>query len=343
MKRCFIAGFAVLFIFWASNGQGQFIRNVSKVGTTSAPFLEIEVGSRAIGMGGAFVGVASDASALYWNPAGIARLPHSQVIFDHVRWLADVRFDFAGICIPLGEPGALGISLTNLSMGEMEVRTVFYPEGTGERFGAGGGALAVSYARNLTDRFSIGFTAKYIHERIWHMRAFSFALDIGTLFTTQLRGMRIGMSISNFGSKMRLEGKDTLVKHDIDPVKMGNNDKINAHLDTERWSLPLTLRVGVAMELLKTSANRITWAVDALHPNNNTESLNMGLEYAFYEKVFLRIGYKSLFLRDSEEGLSLGAGLSHTLAGRLILDLSYAYTDFGVLGNVQRFTLLLKY
>jgi len=51
----------------------QYTSNVSNVATTCAPFLEIGVGARAIGMGGAFVATANDVSALYWNPAGIGR------------------------------------------------------------------------------------------------------------------------------------------------------------------------------------------------------------------------------------------------------------------------------
>jgi opacity protein-like surface antigen len=321
----------------------QFVENVSKVGTTSACFLEIEVGARPLAMGGAFVATANDATALYWNAAGLARLTRNEVHLGHTEWLADMNYDFAGVALPLGSFGTLGASFCALGMDEMEVRTVFYPEGTGERFGASDVALGLSYARALTDRFSIGFTGKYIQQKIWHMSASSFALDVGTLFVTQLKGMRIGASISNFGGKMRLEGKDTQVNHDIDPSKYGNNDKIIAHLATDRWSLPLIFRAGVAMELLNAAHNRLTLAVDAIHPNDNTEYLNVGAEYAFNENVFLRAGYKSLFLRDGEEGLTLGGGLAYELLGRVRLKLDYAYLDFGVLENVQRFSIGLEF
>ena len=175
------------------------------------------------------------------------------------------------------------------------------------------------------------------------MKASSVALDIGTLFTTQFRNMRIGMSISNFGNKMKLDGQDTMVKHDIDVIKYGNNEKINAHLDTGNWSLPLIFRVGVAMELWQTNMNRITFAVDALHPNDNTESLNVGLEYSLNEMIFLRGGYKSLFQKDSEEGLSAGAGFAYNISGNLGVVFDYAYCDFGILNDVQRFSVALKF
>jgi hypothetical protein len=254
-----------------------------------------------------------------------------------------MNYDFAGVALPLGAFGTLGLSFCSLGMDEMDVRTVFYPEGTGEKFGAGDVAIGATYARSLTDRFSIGLTGKYIRQKIWHMSSSSFAIDVGTLFVTQLNGMRIGASISNFGGKMRLEGKDTQVNHDIDPVKYGNNDKIIAHLDTDRWPLPLIFRAGVAMELFNTDINRFTLAVDAIHPNNNTEYLNIGGEYSFNENIFLRAGYKSLFMRDGEEGLTLGAGLAYGLLGRVNLKIDYAYLDFGILENVQRFTASIEF
>jgi hypothetical protein len=292
-------------------------------------------------MGGAFVAVANDATSLYWNAAGIARLTRARVSLNHTPWLADSRFDYVGLVVPMGRVGALGLSFTSLSMADMEVRTVFYPEGTGERFSAGDLALALSYGRELTDRFSIGFTGKYIQQNIWHMKASSFAIDVGTLFTTQFNGMRIGMSISNFGNKMQLFGKDTQVLYDIDPVKSGNNDKIMAYLGTDKWSLPLMLRVGIAMEVIDTPGSRLTIASEVLSPNDNIEGLNVGFEYAFYDNIFLRGGYKSIFQTDSEEGLTVGVGAVYTLPGKLGIAFDYAYANFGILNSVQRFSLEL--
>ena len=336
MKRLHF--FLILLLFFPHNGHSQFVRNVSKVGTTAASFLEIEAGARALGMGSAFVGLSDDITALYWNPAGIARLNTGAAIFDHSNWLAGVTYDYTAVVVPMGGAGAIGLSLTALNMGEMNVRTVFYPEGTGERFDASDFALGLSYARNLTDRFSIGFSSKYIHQKIWHMNASSIAFDIGTLFTTQFHGMKLGMSITNFGPKMRLEGKDTQVKHDIAPNKYGNNSKINAHLDTDKWSLPLLFRVGVSLDVFKSAAQSLTLALDANHPNDNTEYVNAGFEYGLWGKFFLRAGYPALFLKDSEQGVSAGAGLNTLLFRNFRLHLDYAYANFGVLTDVQRFS-----
>lgn len=310
--------------------------DVSNVGTTSASFLEIGVGSRAIGMGGAFVATANDASAMYWNPAGLGRLKSAEIIFVHTRWIADISFDYAGIVLPLGDAGTLGANLTMLNMGEMEVRTELMQDGTGEFFNVSDLAIGISYGFNLTDRFSLGLNAKYIQQRIWKEQATGFAVDIGTLYNTPVDGLRIGAALTNFGTDLRMSGDDLLVYHDIDPKQSGNNERIFAELQTASWPLPLSFQLGVAMDIIQSEQNRLTLAIDAIHPLNNTESVHTGAEYAFKENFFLRFGYRSLFLRDSEEGLTAGAGVQAAILGNVRLGFDYAYADFGRLQNAQK-------
>ena len=319
--------------------QGQTESNVSKVGTTAAPFLEIEVGSRAIGMGGAFVAIANDATAIYWNPAGLSRISKIEATLVHTNWLVGSNFDFVGVVLPLGYFGSIAINVTSFSIDEMVVRTVQRPEGTGEKFSVGDLSAGLSYAKNLTDRFSIGVNAKYISQRIWHMKATGVAFDIGTLFKTQFNDMIIGMSISNFGASLKMEGKDVFINYDEAPQFGGSNDRIPAYKLTDKFPLPLLFRVGLAMDILNTNNSKLTIAIDAAHPNNNTEYVNLGMEYIFRNQVALRFGYKNLFTLDTEEGLTAGVGTKLTLAGGVALKIDYAYQDFGRLENAQRFSL----
>ncbi|HFE53935.1 MAG TPA: PorV/PorQ family protein [Bacteroidetes bacterium] len=339
MKKIKIKTLAVLLM---SLSLASPVLAVNKVATTAAQFLKIGVGARALGMGGAFVGVANDVTALYWNPGGISRLNRNEVILLHTQWIADVSFDYAALTIDLGNFGALGASLTALNMGEMKVRTERKPEGTGEYFDAGDFAAAVSYGRSLTDRFSIGFNFKYIHQGIWRMQASGFAFDVGTLFTTQFHGMTIGMSISNFGTNMRMEGQNTRRYFDINPEAYGSNDRIPGHLQTDSWPLPLLFRVGVAMDVLRSRTNRLTVAADAIHPNDNVERMNVGAEYTWNGLVSLRAGYRSLFDVQSEQGLTLGGGLRYSV-GTFALRLDYAYANFGRLLNAQRFSVAVEF
>ncbi|MEX2117945.1 MAG: PorV/PorQ family protein, partial [Bacteroidota bacterium] len=185
-------------------------QQVTKSGTTAAKFLSIPVGARALGMGGAFVAVANDASGLYWNPAGISKIGRNEAILSHSSWIAGIDFNFAGFVLPLGEHQSLGISLTSLTMDEMERTTEDQPDGTGEFFTVGSIAFGLTYARDLTDWFSIGGTVKYVSEHIWNSTATGIAVDIGTLFVTPFPGLKFGAGISNFGEKLQMNGDDLL-------------------------------------------------------------------------------------------------------------------------------------
>jgi len=322
---------------------GQYSKDVSNVGTTAAPFLEIGVGARAIGMGGAFVATANDVSAMYWNPAGLAGLKTVQAIFVHTDWLVDITFDYAGMVFPLSRFGTLGLNLTALNMGEMKVRTIDHPEGTGEYFDARDMALGLAYGIKLTNRFALGFNVKYISQTIWKEHASGFALDIGTLYETPWKGLRIGAALSNFGADMKMDGNDLLVYYDVDPYQLGNNDRIFAGLETDAWPLPLNFQLGVAYDAWQSDLQRLTFEVDALHPIDNTESMNLGLEYELQKKFFIRAGYRNLFLKDSEEGFTLGGGIHLPLMGNIKGGFDYAFADFGRLQNTHRFTILLSF
>ena len=339
MKKTVILFYTLIIACTA--GQAQ-MSDVSKVGITAAPFLEIGVGARAIGMGGAFVATANDASALYWNPAGIARSSQMQFMFMNTNWIADMKFNYAGLTFPLGAFGSMGAFLTALNYGDMAVRTVDQPEGTGEIFSASDLAVGLSYSLALTDRFTIGVNAKYIRQAIWHEKANGLAVDFGTLFVTGLHGLRIGASLLNFGTDMRMEGKDVLVFHDVDPYIIGNNDRVPANLQTEKWPLPLIFQFGLAMDIVNNEMNLLTIAVDAVHPYDNTESLNFGAEYSFRNMFSLRAGYRDMFLRDGEQGPTFGIGFNNTFLGNLSIRLDYAYADFGRLDNTQHLSLAIS-
>lgn len=315
----------------------------SKVGSTAAPFLNIGIGGKAISMGGAFVATANDVSSLYWNPAGSARLETNEAMFTHSMWFADIDYNWAGAALKLGNMGSLGISVTYLDYGSMEVTTLAEQDGTGQMFDAKDLSLALTYAYNLTDRFSVGGSAKYIQQKIWNSSASTMAFDLGILYYSDIFGLRIGATISNFGADLSLDGKDLLVQHDIDNQINGNNDQILANLRTDEYPLPLLFRIGIAADLINIQDHLISIGVDAMHPNDNDESLNVGLEYRLYDLISLRGGYKSLLLDNAEEGLTIGVGLNYSFAPNLGFYFDYAYQDFGILDNTQQFTLGLKF
>jgi opacity protein-like surface antigen len=327
-----------------SNTNAQLFRDITKVGTTAGQFLKIGVGARPLAMGGTYTGISDDIYAVYYNPAGIAiNRGNGQVAFNHTQWLADIDYDFAAASINIESFGSLFISVTSMRMPEEKVRTFEYPEGNGQFWDASSVSFGAGFAKSLTDRFSIGFHAKYIQESIWSSTASGFALDVGTYYITPFNDLVIGASISNFGTKMELDGRDIQLNYDPDNNSSSGPNNIPAQYDMEAYDLPLTFRIGFSMDVIKTRYIRIKTAFDATHPNDNTEYLNTGIEFAYDELFFLRGGYKSIFLANSEQTFTLGAGLNYEVSSELYIKINYAYGDYGRLKNIQYFDISLVF
>ena len=156
--------------------------------------------------------------------------------------------------------------------------------------------------------------------------------------------MTIGASISNFGVSMKLDGRDTRYFIRVDEGKQGSNDRIPTNVELDSWDLPLIFRIGLSDNIVQNDIYRLTATLDAIHPNNDYESLNIGGEFAFMEFLMIRGGYNSLFLKDGEGGLTLGIGVNSTmLFSDALFQFDYAFRDFGRLQNVHMFSLDFKF
>ena len=149
---------------------------------------------------------------------------------------------------------------------------------------------------------------------------------------------RLGVSISNYGGKMRMEGRDQKISVDPDQDNQGNVEFVNAVYETEYFPLPLFFRVGLSGEIIKTESLTLAYGVDALHPNDNTESINTGTEISFKDFLFIRSGYANLYQRDRISGLSAGCGIKLKISS-LTYFIDYTYVDMGPLGNPKKLTL----
>lgn len=326
-----------------------------RVGTTSANLLEIGFGSAGTAMGDAYVAMSDNSSGLYWNPAGLAGLSQNEAQFSIQPWVADINLSFSSAGIVIPDVGVIGIGLIYGDYGQMDVTTVDFQEGTGEQFSANTYALSLAFARQLTDWFAFGLSGKYVGMNIWHMNANALALDLGVKIRTRFfaiggkreNGLRIGMSISNYGTRMKFDGLDLTYPIDILPDQSGNYANTPGQFQLQGWELPLMFRLGVAVNVIKTENQQLTVAVDALHPNNNAESLNIGGEYAYNAagvgKFFLRAGYKGVFLTHAEYGMAFGAGVEKYILGNIGLRFDYVFRDMGFLGKVNAYTLGFRF
>jgi hypothetical protein len=295
-----------------------------RVGISTAEFLKIGVGGRASAMGDAFVAVANDASALYWNPAGLVQFKNDQLLFSHNIWVVDINHDFVGAVYHMDEANAFGVAFTSLSMQDMPVTTEFQPYGTGNYFSFGDIALAVSYSRKMTDQFSFGGTVRYIEETLDKLKMRGVMIDLGTYYWTGLGSTRFAVAVSNFGNNLAPDGQVVLV---------GKRSKSQ----WQAFSPPTVFRIGFAFEPFENEYNKLTASIQLNHPNDNSENVGTGLEYSWNNTFYLRGGYK---FNVDEQNYSFGAGVYLPVSVANVT-VDYAYSNFVRLGTAHRFSIIL--
>lgn len=309
----------LLILFMAvSSSQAQF----RKVGTTGYVFLEIPVTARMAAMGETSVALTDvGAEALFTNPSllGYAVFRHN-IHVSYANYLADIQHQALGYGI-LTPIGAFGISINQLNLGKMVETVNADPNNPGGgyliigNYSADALAVGLTYARKATTWFSYGITAKYVRERISIYESNNILVDIGVIYCTQFHSLRVGGYIQNFG---------------VDSKYIGDTFK-----------MPTIFRLGAAAELVgdPNTPTRLTLSVDALHPSDYTERLNVGTEYWIQNILALRAGYKFNY---DEEGWTLGMGLKWK-PNQNILNIDIAYTYYGRLESVSRFSMNIAF
>lgn len=295
-----------------------------RAGISTAQFLKIGVGGRGSALGDAFVAVANDVSALYWNPAGLVQFKDNQILFSHNNWVVDISHDFLGGVYHLDDENSFGLALTSLSMQDMAVTTEFAPFGTGEYFGFSDIAIAISYSRRMTDKFSIGASVRYIEETLDKLKMRGIMIDLGTFYWTGLGSSRFAVTVSNFGNQLAPDG---------DVVLVGNR-KISSW---QSFSPPTIFRIGFALEPYEDEEHKVTSSVQLNHPNDNSENVSFGTEYIWNNMLSLRGGYK---FNVDEQDFSVGAGVKVPVSiAEFTFD--YAFSNFSRLGSAHRFSIIL--
>lgn len=324
IKKIYIL--VILFFITNSVTEAQLfpILGGQRAGISTAQFLKIGVGGRAAALGESFVAISDDASALYWNPAGLAQFSENQVIFSHNIWLVDINHDFLGAVYHLDADNSFGVSLTSLSMDKMPVTTEFAPFGNGEFFTFSDIALSVSYARRMTEQFSFGGTVKYIEETLDKLKMRGVMMDIGTYYRTGLGSTRFAVAVSNFGAELAPDGEVVLI---------GNRKKS----EWQSFAPPTMFRIGFALEPYQDDQHKLTTSIQLNHPNDNSENVSLGVEYSWSKMLYLRGGYK---INVDEQDYSFGAGINVPISiAQFSFD--YAYANFERLGSAHRFSIIL--
>ncbi len=322
---------------------GCSFAQVSRVGTSAVNFLLIEPGPRAVSMGSAHVAMGGDTYLAFYNPAGLSEIESVIIDAQRTNWIADITYDYLSIAFPVHRSIVAGFQFVSLSMADMEVRTEYNQNGTGEMFSAGDMLIGSSLSVAVSNRFAVGGTIKYVREYIWNMSADALAFDIGTRYSSSFFNTVVGVSISNFGERLQMKGRDINIQHDPSEVFYGNNDEIPATYSLDEFAMPLTFRIGIASDLVPQRPGFIHIALDAVHPYSTSEFVNIGMEFKPLEMIAFRAGYKSLFYPNSEEGFTFGAGLKIPIYNNAVLTVDTAFIDYGRFNSVKQFSLGLNF
>lgn len=307
-----------------------------RVGISAFQFLKIGVSARGVAMGESFSAVADDASALFYNPAGLVMAADNQVLASHTEYVADLQHEFLGVSYHLSENDVVGVSFISLHTDDMQVTTETQPFGTGQTFSFGDLALGLTYSRKMTDQFSFGATVRYAEETLDMLTMRAFLVDLGTYYWTGLGSVRFAVVISNFGGDVSPAGSVT-----------GLDGKVMSTFQS--FSPPTIFRLGVAFDPISGEEHRLTGSFQLNHPNDNAEHVRLGVEYGWRRMFFVRAGIKrtlrqQLLGEDQTSAESWAAGMGVRLPlGLSSVSADYAYSDFAQLGSIHRISIALAF
>lgn len=308
----------------------------TKVGTTFGAFTLIEPDARLAAMGNAGGAAAEGLAGAFHNAAAMAGQEQRALEFVHTSWFAGIRHDWLAYAHPT-RFGSLYGTFTSLNSGDMDVRTVSQPLGTGERFSVSDLAVSIGLAHRFSLRFAAAAQINYLQESIFHTSAGTATFTAATLYRLSADGLRIGATLSNFGTTARYGGNDLEIQYDNVPGQNGDNGVLPGSRATDAFAVPTSFRVGLAQPLALGRDARLLLAADALHPSDNTESVSLGAELTFRGQVALRAGYQSMFQQDSEVGLTAGVGFKSAVDG-VRYHVDYGWADQGRLEDTHRFS-----
>ncbi len=310
----------------------DFVLGMKKVAQSKLQFLKLEMGARAIALGGAYSAISGDPNCIFYNPAGIAFVDGLAAVFNRSQWISGSSYQSAAVAYNVERIGVFALDYMSVNYGSFERTVVDAHSWEGYQslgsFDVGEYAFGLGYARQITDRFFIGGQVKYAYQKlgtsqIWEYVGSAFeaskevnnetdvvAYDFGTFYNSGFKNLSIGIAIQNFANK----------------------------------PIPLNFRFGMAVDVNKIffpswQENRLTFSYDIMHPRDYTERMQYGLEFQYQKLLALRGGYK---VNYDEQGLTGGLGvmLKYLNVG---LNIDYAFNDFGAFGLMHRFSMGLAF
>lgn len=331
--------------------------NEQRAGQAGAGELLINPWARSAGWGGANCAGIKGLESIFWNVAGTAFTPKTELIFSHTSWLVgtDININSFGFSQKVGESGVLSLALVNMDFGEIEITTVDMPEGGIGTFHPQFTNISLAYAKEFSNSIYGGLNVKVVNEKIADLNATGVCFDAGIQYLTGLGknklgkknrdNLHFGITMKNVGATMRFRGDGLSFRGDVPP----NDVVMTVEHRSADFELPSLISIGVMYDFRIaqkvdtiadkiTSDHRLSWGINFTSNSFTRDQYSFGLEYAFKEMIMLRGGYvyeEGIFDYDTRAtvftgptaGVSLQFPLNKEKGSSFSIDYSYRATN----------------
>lgn len=273
-------------------------------GTVGSVFLRLGVGARATAMGGAYTSVPDGSNSTYGNAAGVLKLQSKEFTLMYSDWFADIKYTYTSYAQPLTDRTGISGSLIYVDYGAFDGR-----DEIGQKINdptASNMAFALTFGGRLRENILLGTNLKFIQEKLAGYSANALSADLGLLYYSNVYDIFYGFTIQNLGTKLKFEN--------------------------ESFNLPLTYRAGVSINALQ---NKMIIGIDLVNARDIKMYPAFGMEYNLFRSFSLRGGYT--LEKDIGSGYTFGFGINTYL-----INLDYAFSPYGELGDTHRISFTLK-
>lgn len=316
----------------------MFAGNPDRQGEAGGYELLLNPWARNAGLHAMTTSMASGVEAMQINIAGLSRMGKSEFVIGHARLFegTGITLNSLGFATKMGEAGALGISLTAMDFGDIQVTTTGAPEGTGATFSPNFFNMALSYSYTFDKKVSVGILLRGISESIADVSAFGLCLDAGVQYVTGVKdNFKFGVSLRNMGSPMRFNGEGLSF---TTPDPGTGQYPITVDQRAAGFELPSMLNIGLSNDFYVGDKNRITAVGNFTANSFSVDQMGIGAEYAYREMFMARVGYRSdlgLSPDDPEHnvytglcaGVTIEVPLKKDSLGKFAVDYAYLATN----------------
>ncbi|MDA0987072.1 MAG: PorV/PorQ family protein [Bacteroidetes bacterium] len=318
MKKYFL----IIFIFFQNilNAQNIFpIFGSQRTGTSAFTFLQISASPRGLAMSDAFNSLSDDASSLHYNPARAVLFHRSQTMVSHGLWFAGLQHNYSAFIYKYSENEAIGLAINSLMSEQMEKRTEFLPEGTGEKFIFNDFSLALTFSKRLTDQFSFGITSRYITETLAEYKMDNLLFDLGISYDLGNDKSQFAITYSNFGGSSKPKGTNK-----------------NSEKEFEEFLPPSIFAISFANKLIKEDDYNLITVVQLNHPNDNSENFAIGAELEIHKMFYLRSGFRINYKEQNFPSFGVGFVIPYEI---FFGKFDYGVAKYNELGLTHNFSL----